>query len=78
MNDPARILVVDDTAANVKLLADVLGARGYVVSTAASGKEALDKVATDGPDLVLLDVVMPEMSGYEVCKVLPCWNAGEL
>jgi len=41
-----------------------------VVSTAASGKEALDKVATDGPDLVLLDVVMPEMSGYEVCKAL--------
>ena len=70
MNDPARILVVDDTPANVKLLADVLGARGYVVSTAASGKEALDKVATDGPDLVLLDVVMPEMSGYEVCKAL--------
>jgi adenylate cyclase len=70
MNDPARILVVDDTPANVKLLADVLGARGYAVSTAASGKEALDKVAADHPDLVLLDVVMPEMSGYEVCKAL--------
>ena len=70
MKDPAHILVVDDTAANVKLLADVLGARGYAVSTAASGKEALEKVAADGPDLVLLDVVMPEMSGYEVCKAL--------
>jgi adenylate cyclase len=70
MTDPARILVVDDTAANVKLLADVLTARGYVVTTAASGKEALDKVATDAPDLVLLDVVMPEMSGYEVCKAI--------
>jgi adenylate cyclase len=70
MKDPARILVVDDTPANVKLLADVLGARGYAVSTAASGKEALDKVAADAPDLVLLDVVMPEMSGYEVCKAL--------
>ncbi|HUO63309.1 MAG TPA: response regulator [Terriglobales bacterium] len=70
MSDPARILVVDDTAHNVKLLADVLGARGYAVSTASSGKEALEKVATDGPDLVLLDVVMPEMSGYEVCKAL--------
>ncbi len=68
MTAPARILVVDDTAANVKLLADVLTARGYVVTTASSGKEALDKVATDNPDLVLLDVVMPEMSGYEVCK----------
>jgi len=70
MKDPARILVVDDTAANVKLLADVLGARGYAVSTATSGKEALEKVAADSPGLVLLDVVMPEMSGYEVCKAL--------
>jgi class 3 adenylate cyclase len=70
MTDPARILVVDDTAANVKLLADVLTARGYLVTTASSGKEALDKVATDNPDLVLLDVVMPEMSGYEVCKAI--------
>ncbi len=70
MKDPARILVVDDTPANVRLLADVLGARGYVVSTAASGKEALEKVAADAPDLVLLDVVMPEMSGYEVCRAL--------
>jgi len=70
MKDPARILVVDDTAHNVKLLADVLGARGYAVSTASSGKEALERVAADGPDLVLLDVVMPEMSGYEVCKAL--------
>ena len=71
MKDPARILVVDDTAHNVKLLADVLGARGYAVSTASSGKEALDKVATDAPDLVLLDVVMPEMSGYEVLQGPP-------
>ena len=70
MKDPAHILVVDDTPANVKLLADVLGARGYAVSTASSGKEALAKVAADAPDLVLLDVVMPEMSGYEVCKAL--------
>ncbi len=70
MTEPARILVVDDTAANVKLLADVLTARGYAVTTASSGKEALDKVATDNPDLVLLDVVMPEMSGYEVCKAI--------
>ena len=70
MKDPARILVVDDTPANVKLLADVLGSRGYAVSTAASGKEGLEKVAADAPDLVLLDVVMPEMSGYEVCKAI--------
>ena len=70
MNDPARILVVDDTAHNVKLLADILGARGYAVSTASSGKQALEKVISEPPDLVLLDVVMPEMSGYEVCRAI--------
>ena len=70
MSDPARILVVDDTAHNVKLLADILGARGYAVSTASSGKQALEKVAAEPPDIVLLDVVMPEMSGYEVCRAI--------
>jgi len=64
---PARILVVDDTPQNVRLLADVLAARGYAVATAASGPEALAKVEAEPPDLVLLDVVMPGMSGYEVC-----------
>ena len=65
-----KILVVDDTPVNVKLLADLLGAKGYAVVTAASGKEALDKVAAERPDLVLLDVMMPGMSGYEVCRKL--------
>jgi class 3 adenylate cyclase len=66
----ARILVVDDTPKNVRLLADLLAARGYGVLTAASGAEALAVVARERPDLVLLDVVMPEMSGYEVCRRL--------
>jgi class 3 adenylate cyclase/CheY-like chemotaxis protein len=64
---PAKLLVVDDTPLNVKLLADLLRAKGYAVETAASGREALEKVAAGPPDLVLLDVMMPEMSGYEVC-----------
>jgi len=64
----ARILVVDDTPRNVKLLADLLTVKGYDVVTAASGPEALAQVAAERPDLVLLDVVMPEMSGYEVCR----------
>ncbi|MGH7393546.1 MAG: response regulator, partial [Candidatus Rokuibacteriota bacterium] len=64
----ARLLVVDDTPNNVKLLADLLRAKGYEVATAASGLEALARVETERPDLVLLDVVMPEMSGYEVCR----------
>jgi class 3 adenylate cyclase len=64
---PAKLLVVDDTPLNVKLLADLLRTKGYAVETAASGQEALEKIAAGPPDLVLLDVMMPEMSGYEVC-----------
>jgi adenylate cyclase len=64
----ARILVVDDTPANVKLLGDLLAARGYAVSTAKNGEEALAKVAAEKPDLVLLDVMMPGLSGYDVCR----------
>ena len=63
-----KVLVVDDTPMNVKLLADLLGVKGYMVITAASGLEALEKVEKEQPDLVLLDVVMPGMSGYEVCR----------
>ncbi len=68
MTTPAKILVVDDTPHNVKLLADLLTVKGYSVVTAASGPEALQRVETEQPDLVLLDVVMPGMSGYEVCR----------
>ncbi len=67
---PARILVVDDTPANVKLLVDVLGAKGYAMSAAVNGEDALTHIARDMPDLVLLDVMMPGMSGYEVCARL--------
>ena len=65
---PARVLVVDDTPQNVKLLADILGAKGFVAITAASGEEALAKLAAERPDLVLLDVMMPGLSGYDVCR----------
>ena len=68
MNTPPKILVVDDTPRNVKLLADLLVVKGYGVITADSGREALIKLDAEQPDLVLLDVVMPEMSGYEVCR----------
>ena len=70
MTEKARILVVDDTAANVRLLEQVLLLAGYEVVTAASGEEGLAKVVFAKPDLVLLDVVMPEMSGYEACRAL--------
>jgi class 3 adenylate cyclase len=68
MTSAARILVVDDTPQNVLLLADLLTSRGYAVVAAASGAEALQRIAGESFDLVLLDVVMPQMSGYEVCQ----------
>ena len=66
----AKILVVDDLPQNVKLLDAVLSPRGYRVVSAASGEEALEAVAEEQPDLVLLDVVLPGMDGYEVCRRL--------
>jgi adenylate cyclase len=68
MTTPGRVLVVDDTPVNLKLLADLLTAKGYTVLTAASGAEALTRIQAEAPDLVLLDVMMPGMSGYEVCR----------
>src|ERR1700752_3218027 len=65
---PEKILVVDDVPVNVKLLADLLSVRGYAVVTAAGGAEALEKIAKEAPSLVLLDVMMPGMSGYDVCR----------
>jgi class 3 adenylate cyclase len=70
MSNPARVLVVDDTPHNVKLLADLLAVKGYAVATATNGSEALASVAADPPDLVLLDVMMPGLSGYDVCRRL--------
>src|SRR6058998_2414875 len=65
---PEKILVVDDVPVNVKLLADLLAGKGYAVVTAASGAEALEQIEKEQPGLVLLDVMMPDMSGYEVCR----------
>ena len=75
MNDtpPAtngRILVVDDTPANIQSLAAILKEKGYQISVATNGKQALDAVARVQPDLILLDVMMPEMDGFETCRRL--------
>jgi adenylate cyclase len=64
------ILVVDDTPQNIKVLDAILSPRGYTVVSAASGAEALQKVRSDVPDLILLDILMPGMSGYEVAQRL--------
>ncbi len=66
----ARVLVVDDIFPNVKLLEAKLRKEYFDVITASSGQEALDKVKTEQPDIVLLDVMMPGMDGYEVCERL--------
>ena len=66
----SKILVVDDVAMNVKFLADLLAVKGYQTCTAASGAEALAALEVERPDLVLLDVMMPGMSGYEVCEAI--------
>ena len=66
----ARVLVVDDILPNVKLLEAKLSTEYYEVLTATSGAEALKKVATENPDIVLLDVMMPGMDGFEVCSII--------
>ena len=65
---PARVLVVDDISGNVNLLRSLLERDGYAVSCAPSGAEALDAVAAQQPDLVLLDVMMPGIDGFETCR----------
>src|SRR3972149_4500728 len=66
----ARILVVDDQELNRKVLKAKLSAEYYAVQLAANGAEALAKVDAEPPDIVLLDVMMPDMDGYEVCARL--------
>ncbi len=68
--DKATIMVVDDTPANLKLLDSMLRPRGYRVQVFPRGDLALEAAAKNHPDLILLDVSMPVMDGYEVCRRL--------
>jgi DNA-binding response OmpR family regulator len=67
---PARILIADDNPQGVELLEAYLGGTDYDIETAADGEETLRKVRSWKPDLLLLDVMMPKISGFEVCKRL--------
>lgn len=67
---PERILVVDDAPENIRLLGALLTGAGYTVTVARSGEQALEQIARERPNLVLLDVVMPGLSGYDVCRRL--------
>lgn len=64
------ILVVDDVMQNLQVIGNLLEDRGYDTTFAISGKQALERIKTSNPDLILLDLMMPEMSGLEVCKIL--------
>ncbi|MBI2950400.1 MAG: response regulator [Verrucomicrobia bacterium] len=66
----SQILVIDDVAANRKLLCDTLESEGYAISAAPSGEVGLKVALADPPDLILLDVMMPGIDGYEVCRRL--------
>ena len=70
MRTPPRILIVDDTPANVHILQTRLAASGYDIVTATDGEAALAAVRETQPDLILLDVMMPKMDGFEVCRRL--------
>ncbi|MEM7570068.1 MAG: response regulator, partial [Pseudomonadota bacterium] len=64
----ARVLIVDDVMPNLRLLKAKLDREYFEVITASSGQEALEKVEREQPDIILLDVMMPDMDGLEVCR----------
>lgn len=77
IDSPARILVVDDTAFNLKILFDLLGKEHYEVLVAQSGSKALEILEATEPDLILLDIMMPELDGFDVLKKIkatPAWQ----
>ena len=69
-----KVLVVDDSATDLKKLEQIVSDAGYIVITANSGKEALERAERDQPDAVLLDIIMNDMNGFQVCRAI---NAGE-
>ncbi|MEQ8187195.1 MAG: response regulator [Candidatus Eremiobacterota bacterium] len=68
MNDSSHILIVDDREDSRKILQTILNKEGYNLTFASSGHEAIEKISIAKPDLILLDVLMPDMNGFEVCK----------
>jgi putative two-component system response regulator len=67
---PSKILIVDDEPFNIDYLEQELEDLGYATVSARNGREALEKVAAEAPDLILLDVMMPLMDGFTVCRIL--------
>ncbi|NEO83098.1 MAG: response regulator [Spirulina sp. SIO3F2] len=70
MNPPAQILIVEDSPTNRQILSDSLEKAGYIVLIARNGKEALAQLKETQPELILLDVMMPELDGFETCRLI--------
>lgn len=70
MHDKCSILIVEDNPQNIQILGSILKKENYDVSISMNGLEALEYLVTERPDLILLDIMMPQMNGYEVCKIL--------
>jgi two-component system, cell cycle response regulator DivK len=70
VSEPKTILIVDDNPTNLRLMGDVLTSRGYIYIAETSGQGALDRIKADSPDLVLLDVQMPGLSGTDVARIV--------
>lgn len=72
-----RVLVVDDQPSNIQVVGNILGKLGYEIVPAADGETALKRIALRAPDLILMDVIMPGLSGFEVCRQIrenPAWK----
>jgi twitching motility two-component system response regulator PilH len=65
-----KVLIADDSSTDLKNLEQIVSSAGYQVITAASGKEALAKAKTERPDAILLDVIMPDMNGFQACRAI--------
>ncbi len=74
-NNESLILIVDDNMENLKVLGGLLNDEGYLIAVSTNGKDALDFTEKNKPDLILLDIMMPGMNGYETCEKLK-ENAG--
>ncbi|MDD4960801.1 MAG: response regulator, partial [Candidatus Marinimicrobia bacterium] len=69
-NSNITVLIVDDTAANLQVLTSIVTTQGYNILLAQSGEEALEAANQYHPDIILLDIMMSRMDGYEVCRIL--------
>jgi CheY-like chemotaxis protein len=65
-----HILIVDDDENILELFRDILEGKGYAIKTFSRGWEALQEVSKEPPDLIILDIMMPRVNGYEVCQIL--------